>query len=119
MKLANQKFTCVRFPLLPAASGGFLREEDTSLAGRRERKELFFVQSGGRFMSADVTTSPAFRGGTPKFLFQTAIYGGGATTGNHYWDVAKDGRFLVNTVENGAASSQVTVVSNWLPGLKK
>jgi hypothetical protein len=25
----------------------------------------------------------------------------------------------VNTVENGAASSQVTVVSNWLPGLKK
>ena len=71
-------------------------------------------------MSADVTTGTAFRAGTPKFLFQAPIYGGGATTENHYWDIAKDGqRFLVNTVENGAASSQVTVVLNWLAGWKK
>ena len=70
-------------------------------------------------MSADVVTRPAFRAGAPKALFQAAIFGGGATTGNHYWDIAKDGRFLVNIVENAAASSQVTVVSNLLPGLKK
>lgn len=67
----------------------------------------------------DIATVPAFHADPPKFLFQAPIFGGGATTGNHYWDVAKDGRFLVNTVENGAASSEVTVVMNWLAGLKK
>jgi eukaryotic-like serine/threonine-protein kinase len=106
----------------PASTGGKWR---ISVGGgyqprwRRDGKELFYVQQEGRFMSADVATSPAFRTGTPKFLFQASIFGGGASTGNHYWDVAKDGRFLVNTVENGAASSEVTVVLNWLAGLKK
>jgi hypothetical protein len=71
----------------------------------------------GKLMSVDVAPGAAFKAGVPKFLFQAPIFGGGATTSNHYWDVAPDGkRFLINTV---AVGSTINVVLNWQAGLKK
>jgi hypothetical protein len=44
----------------------------------------------------------------------------GATTNNHYWDVAADGkRFLINTVVGDSTAAPITVVLNWEAGLKK
>jgi hypothetical protein len=54
------------------------------------------------------------QGRRSEVLFQAPIFGGGATTDNHYWDVAPDGkRFLINIA--GGGSVPVTVVLNW-PG---
>jgi hypothetical protein len=65
-------------------------------------------------MSIDVTPGSMFRIGTTKALFQTAVFGRGATTTNHYWDVSADGQqFLINTVSPKAESSALTVVLNW------
>ena len=54
--------------------------------------------------------------GTPVALFQTRIVGGGTVNvqGRQY-DVAHDGRFLINTVLDDAASP-MTVILNWKPG---
>jgi hypothetical protein len=48
-------------------------------------------------------------------LFQTRIYGGGVNlnSGPNY-DVARDGRFLINTILDDAASP-ITLIQNWKP----
>jgi Tol biopolymer transport system component len=85
---------------------------------RRDGKELFFFAAEGKLMSVDVTSGAPFQAGTPKFLFQASIFGGGATTDNHYWDAAPDGKgFLVNVIDGGSAPA--TVVLNWQAGLGK
>jgi Tol biopolymer transport system component len=85
---------------------------------RRDGSELFYFAADGRLMSIDVTPGSMFRIGTTKALFQTAVFGRGATTTNHYWDVSADGQqFLINTVSPNAESSVLTVVLNWQSGL--
>jgi hypothetical protein len=54
----------------------------------------------------------------PRRLFPTRIYGGGANNGQgREYDVARDGRFLINTVLDDAAP--ITLVQNWNPESKK
>jgi len=85
---------------------------------RRDGRELFFFTADGRLMSTDVLLGSMFRPGTTKTLFRTAVFGGGATTTNHYWDVSADGeRFLMTTVSPNLESSMLTVVLNWQSGL--
>jgi len=107
----------------PAAAGG---KWTVSAGGGyqprwgRDGKELFYFTAGGRLMSVDVTPGVTFKAGIPKFLFQAPIFGGGATTGNHYWDVAPSGRqFLINTVDSTSTSTAINVVLNWQSELKK
>lgn len=86
----------------------------------RDGKELFYFASEGRMMSVDVTLGASFHASAPKFLFQAPIYGGGATTSNHYWDVAPDGqRFLINGYGRDSAGASMTIVLNWQAELKK
>src|SRR5262245_34467975 len=64
-------------------------------------------------MSTDATLAPVFRAGTPRTLFRAPVFGGGATTTNHYWDMSPDGqRFLINTTSANDDSSMLTVVVN-------
>jgi len=87
---------------------------------RRDGKELLYFTAEGRMMSVDVTPGSTFHASVPKFLFQVPIYGGGATTSNHYWDIAPDGqRFLINTYGRDSAAASMTVVLNWQAELKK
>lgn len=87
---------------------------------RRDGKELFYFTEEGRLMSVEVAAGAAFHASAPKFLFQAPIFGGGATTGNHYWDVSADGqRFLINSYGSGSAAASITVVLNWQAELKK
>ncbi len=51
--------------------------------------------------------------GAPVVLFPTHIYGrGGDSTGGRQYDVAPDGRFLINTVAD-AAMVPITLIQNW------
>ena len=57
----------------------------------------------------------ALEPGTPVALCQTRIWGGGtnATQGQQY-DVAPDGRFLINAVTD-ADLAPITLLLNWKP----
>jgi hypothetical protein len=49
-------------------------------------------------------------------LFQTRIVGGGVEIGlGRQYDVARDGRFLINNVLDDVASSRITLLQNWKP----
>jgi serine/threonine-protein kinase len=76
-------------------------------------RELFY-RNGDKMMAVDVQTSPAFRAGTPKVLFQ----------GNYVnsYDVAPDGKRFLMIKPPGAAQSptdQVTLVLNWFEELRR
>jgi Tol biopolymer transport system component len=81
----------------------------------RTGKEIFFLAGDRKLMAAPCATSPAFTVGAPKALFQTlARY-----TGNIAYDVAPEGRFLVNTLVGAGAAPPITVVMNWEAALRK
>jgi Tol biopolymer transport system component len=87
---------------------------------RGDGKELFYISPSGQLMSVDITPGIDSAPGRPAILFQTAIFGGGATVNNWYWDVTADGqRFLINTVVGTAEPSMLNVVLNWQSGLSR
>jgi hypothetical protein len=47
-------------------------------------------------------------------LFPTRIVGGGVGQAGRNYDVAPDGRFLINT-ELDSAAAPITLIQNWTP----
>jgi Tol biopolymer transport system component len=87
---------------------------------RADGKELYYIAPDGKLMATPIAASGAtIAPGTPVALFQTRIYGGGTdvSVGTEY-DVSGDGRFLIETVLEDAASP-ITLLQNWSAGLKK
>jgi hypothetical protein len=85
---------------------------------RPDGKELYYLDSAGAMMAAPITvTGATFAPGAPAVLFPTRIVGGGEQEqqGRQY-DVAPDGRFLINTELDGAAAP-ITLLMNWQGGL--
>ncbi len=82
--------------------------------------ELYYLNPQGVMMAAPITVTGAkFAPGAPAVLFPTRIYGGGVDTGaGRQYDVAPDGRFLINTVL-GSAAAPITLLQNWNPEAKK
>jgi eukaryotic-like serine/threonine-protein kinase len=80
-------------------------------------KELYYMAPDSTLMAAPVAASAdTFNVGTPIRLFQTRIVGGGiAIDEGRQYDVARDGRFLINTVVDDTASSTITLIQNWRP----
>ena len=88
---------------------------------RPDGKELYYLNPAGAMMAAPITiTGAAVEPGTPVVLFSTRIAGGGveAQQGRQY-DVAPDGRFLINTVPRDAPTAPITLLMNWNPAVKK
>jgi len=86
----------------------------------RDGKELFFIGADGKLtaveVKGDVKGGAKFEAGASKALFD-AHYGAGV---NGWFDVTKDGRFLIPVqAEQAAAGVPMTVVVNWTAGLKK
>jgi serine/threonine protein kinase len=83
---------------------------------RPDGKELYYIDSSGTMMAAPIViTGSTLDPGAPVRLFATRIVSGGGETGQgRYYDVAPDGRFLINTVVNDAAAP-ITLVMNWRP----
>jgi Tol biopolymer transport system component len=87
---------------------------------RADGKELYYIAPDGKLMATPITASGAtIAPGTPVALFQTRVYGGGTdqNVGTSY-DVSGDGRFLIDTVLEDAASP-ITLLQNWTAGLKQ
>jgi len=87
----------------------------------RNGRELFYVSQGrtaqGRMMAVEVTTSPTFRAGTQKPLFEASASGFGPSV----FEVSPDGqRFLTLRRPDGqAATGQLHVVMEWFEELKR
>ncbi len=105
----------------PAAGG-----KQVSTAGgimplwRPDGRELYYLNPGGAMMAVPITvTGPTLEPGAPMVLFQTHILGGGTDNQqNRQYDVAPDGRFLINTVLEGT-TAPITLLMNWNPEVKK
>ena len=78
---------------------------------RRDGRELFYREPGGRFMAVPVTvTAGSFDAGTPQPLFELRPT---ATPGTQY-DVTADGqRFIVGVPVHPEGTSPLTLVTNW------
>ena len=73
---------------------------------RHDGKELYYIGPDGQMMAASITaTGTTLKPGTPVALFPTRIVGGGIDTNpGQQYDVARDGRFLINTALEDAAA---------------
>jgi hypothetical protein len=83
---------------------------------RRDGKEIFYLNPAGAMMAAPIAvTGDTVEPGVPVVLFPTRIFGGGVDLqqGRQY-DVARDGRFLIN-MELDSATSPITLLMNWSP----
>ena len=87
----------------------------------RDGKELFYIASDQRLMAVTVKGDSAPETGTPTALFETRQAGGArqALGFRQQYDVAPDGRFLINVPVAEEASSPITLVLNWTASSKK
>ena len=70
-----------------------------------------------RMMAAEIkVTGNTLQPGMPAALFPTRIAGGAldVNTGGRQFEVASDGRFLINTVLDSSATP-ITLLQNWKP----
>jgi len=81
----------------------------------RDGKELFYIGADQKLMAVEVVGGNKFKAGIPKPLFETHL-----GNGREIWfDVSKDGRFLMPIPVENAGPLPMTVVVNWTAGLKK
>jgi eukaryotic-like serine/threonine-protein kinase len=88
---------------------------------RADGKELYFINPAGEMMAVPITTTPStVVPGTSVRLFQARISGGGDDNNRQgrQYDVAPDGRFLINT-QDAEAAAQITLIQNWNPDARK
>jgi Tol biopolymer transport system component len=82
----------------------------------RDGRELFYIGADQKLMVVEVMGGNRFEAGMPKPLFETHL---GTRSRDIWFDVSKDGRFLMPTPVENAAPAPMTVVVNWTAGLKK
>ncbi len=83
----------------------------------RDGKEVYFIAPDATLMAVPIrTTAASVEAGAPVTLFQTRRVGGGWNVigRSHQYDVAPDGRFLVN-VETESSAPPLTLLMNWKP----
>jgi len=88
---------------------------------RSDGKELFYLSRENAMMAVDVTLGASFEHGAPHELFKTRARGGGPQAYSAQYDVSPDGQkfLIINRPGDAAASAPITVVLNWLAGVKK
>jgi hypothetical protein len=72
-----------------------------------DSKEILYLSANG-VMSVDLSTTPAFQAGVPKFVFKVPVPQG------LFWDVTADGqRFLFAVPVSQSSAAPYRVVQNW------
>ena len=92
-------------------------------AWRPDGKELYYLNPAAAMMAVPITvTGSNLEPGAPEVLFPTRIVSGGmdVTQGRlgRQYDVAPDGRFLINTFLDSTAAP-ITLLMNWNPEAAK
>ncbi|MGH9253822.1 MAG: protein kinase domain-containing protein [Vicinamibacterales bacterium] len=78
-------------------------------------KELYYIAPDASLMAVPVVvTGDAIEPGTPVVLFQTRISNATGLVRMQY-DVAPDGRFLINVATDQESLSAITLLLNWTP----
>ena len=79
-------------------------------------QELYYLDPAGNMMAASFTvTGDTVEVGNPEVLFPTRIFGGGTDATVRQYDVAPDGRFLINTLIGEGSTAPITLIQNWNP----
>jgi len=89
---------------------------------RPDGTELYYIAPDSRLMAAPLASSgTALQPGLPTALFQPRIAAGGTPRAGlrQQYDVAPDGRFLINVSVDEATAAPITVITNWNPDAKK
>jgi serine/threonine protein kinase len=85
----------------------------TSPRWRSDSKELYYLAPDNKLMAvAAAAQGGRFVPGTPQVLFQTHTASG---ANKPQYDVARDGRFLINTELQDAVTEPVHLLLNWHP----
>jgi Tol biopolymer transport system component len=105
----------------PPASGQWAVSTAGGVTPRwsHDGREINYIAPDARLMAVTMTVKNGVPElGTPAALFQTKIlYGGTSPVGTNWqFDVAPDGRFLINTDTTSGITSPIIVVQNWIPG---
>jgi eukaryotic-like serine/threonine-protein kinase len=87
---------------------------------RPDGKELYYLNPAGAMMAVPITvTGSTLAPGAPVVLFPTSIVGGGMDVAQRrQYDIAPDGRFLINRVLDSGVVP-ITLLQNWNPEAKK
>ena len=89
---------------------------------RGDSRELYYVTPDQNLMAVSVRGDASLEAGQPTVLFQTRIFESGAFvySDKQQYDVTPDGqRFLINAPLEGSTSPPLTVVMNWLAGVRR
>jgi Tol biopolymer transport system component len=81
-------------------------------------RELYYLDPQGRMMAVSITvTGATVVPGTPVLLFATKILGGGVDNQQGFqYAVARDGRFLINTLlDENRSTAPIRLILNWQP----
>jgi eukaryotic-like serine/threonine-protein kinase len=82
---------------------------------RRDGREIFYVAPDRKLMAAEVETSPSFRVGKVRPLFQTGLQAPWIS-----YDPSADGQtFLLADIQSEEVSRLITLVLNWTSELKR
>jgi Tol biopolymer transport system component len=84
---------------------------------RPDGKELYFVAKDGKLMAVPIKVSGStFDYGIPQGLFSPRFVSGTIFTINKpQYDVARDGRFLINQSMEESSTAPITLILNWKP----
>jgi len=83
---------------------------------RADGGEIYFLSEDRKLMA--VKADPDFSFGSPRVLFQTRVAEGVDAYHVHYLP-SRDGRFLMNTPSGELTPTPITIVLNWILGLRK
>ncbi len=81
-------------------------------------REVYYLDPQGRLMAASITvTGATVAPGAPVLLFATKIFGGGVESVQAFqYSVARDGRFLINTLlDESGSTAPIRLIQNWQP----
>ena len=79
---------------------------------RRDGRELYFAEPGGRFYAVSVTPGTTLQIGQPTLLFETQLTTVAPGTGQPY-DVSPDGQRFLVLQQRVDVAVPITVVVNW------
>jgi hypothetical protein len=89
---------------------------------RSDGKELFYLSRDNTMMAVDIDAGKSLVHGAPHELFKARVRAGGRQPYNSKYSVSPDGqRFLIITrpQTDDVTPPGITVVLNWLAGVKK
>jgi Tol biopolymer transport system component len=85
---------------------------------RRDGKELFYYASDGKLMAVEVKSEASFEPGVARELFE--FPSGSDIPALAPYSVSGDGKqFLINALVDESDGAPLTVVVNWMAGLKR